>query len=133
MGANGPEPDPARLLAGHPQDEKLTEPSGLSGPWIAATNANLTAWAGPWGISYATNLTPEETTGMKIWTEDMFLSAMKTGRHFGQSRPILPPMPWQTLAQLSDDDLKAIYAYLRTIPPVKNLVPDPLIAGAPTE
>jgi hypothetical protein len=51
---------------------------------------------------------------------------MRTGKHMGVSRPILPPMPWQQLAAMSDDDLKAVYAYLRTIPPVVNHVPDPV-------
>jgi hypothetical protein len=61
----------------------------------------------------------------------MFLKTMRTGRHMGVSRPILPPMPWQALNTLSDDDLKAIFAYLRSIKPVRNEVPDPIIAPPP--
>jgi len=63
--------------------------------------------AGPWGITYASNLTPDTNTGLGILTEDMFLKAMKTGRHMGTSRPIQPPMPWPAYAQMTDDDLKA--------------------------
>ena len=69
---------------------------------------------------------------MGIWTEEMFLNAMRTGRHYGVSRDILPPMPWRSLSKLTDEDLKAIYAYLRSIPPVKNRVPDPRPAGGKT-
>jgi hypothetical protein len=49
----------------------------------------------------------------------------------GVSRPILPPMPWQAFRNLGDGDLRAIYTYLRTIPAVKNRVPEPTpLAGA---
>jgi mono/diheme cytochrome c family protein len=121
----GPIADMSRLLSGHPQNTKLPPPELKAGPWSVAT-AGSTAWAGPWGISYAANLTPDTDTGLGIWTQDMFLKAMRTGRHMGASRAILPPMPWQGLAALTDDDLKAIYAYLQTIPPIRNPVPTPV-------
>jgi hypothetical protein len=54
----------------------------------------------------------------------MFVTALRTGRHMGVSRPIMPPMPWPAFRNASDDDLKAIYAYLRTIKPIVNHVPD---------
>ena len=44
----------------------------------------------------------------------------------GRGRPILPPMPWEMVGKLTDQDLKAVFAYLRTIPAVKNRVPQPL-------
>jgi mono/diheme cytochrome c family protein len=121
----GPTPDMARMLSGHPRGTVLPVPELKPGPWFAAT-AGMTAWAGPWGITYAANLTPDTNTGLGIWTEDMFLKAMRTGKHMGVSRPILPPMPWRSLAALNDDDLKAIYAYLRTIPAISNEVPRPV-------
>jgi hypothetical protein len=131
FGPNGPEPDMSRQLSGHPEDTKLPPPDLKPGPWFAAT-AGMTAWTGPWGISYAANLTPDINTGMGIWTEDMFLKAMRTGKHMGAGREILPPMPWQSLASLNDDDLKAVFAYLKSIPAIKNRVPDPLPpAGKP--
>ena len=75
MGPKGPEPEWSRMLSGHPEDTKLPPPPKLdSSPWFAAT-AGMTAWAGPWGISYAVNLTPDTNTGLGIWTEDMFLKA----------------------------------------------------------
>ena len=126
MGENGPEPDWSKMLPGHPADAKLPPPPKLEGsPWFAAT-AGMTAWAGPWGVSYAANLTPDTNTGMGIWTEDMFIQAMRTGKHMGHGRTILPPMPWQSIGTLNDEDLKAIYAYLRTIPAITNNVPGPL-------
>jgi hypothetical protein len=132
MGPKGPEPEMTRMLSGHPEDANYPPPPKLSGPWFAAT-AGMTAWAGPWGISYAANLTPDQNTGLGIWTEEMFVKAMKTGKHFGVGREILPPMPWRALAPLSEEDLKAIYAYLRSIPPVKNHVPDPVLPSGPME
>jgi len=129
MGPKGPEPDMSRFLSGHPEQVKLPAPPKLDrGPWMWAGDATNTAFAGPWGISYARNLTPEKLTGIGIWTEDMFMKSLRTGRHWGVGRPILPPMPWQAFGQMKDDDLRAIYAYLRTIKPVKNEVPDAVVA-----
>jgi mono/diheme cytochrome c family protein len=125
FGPNGPEPDMTKFLSGHPADTKLPPPDLKPGPWFAAT-AGMTAWAGPWGISYAANLTPDVNTGLGIWTEEMFLRAMRTGKHMGAGRPILPPMPWQAAANLSDDDLKAMFAYLKSIPAIANRVPEPV-------
>lgn len=124
MGANGPEPDMSRMLSGHPEAMKLPPPPKPSGPWIGAFSGTNTAFAGPWGITYSANLTPDTNTGLSIWTEDMFLKAMKGGKHMGTSRPIQPPMPWPFYSQATDEDLKAIFAYLKTIPPIVNHVPD---------
>lgn len=133
MGPQGPEPDMTRMLSGHPEGEVLPAPPALgAGPWVAACNGSQTAWSGPWGVSYATNLTPDQDTGMGIWTEQNFIQALRTGKHFGTSRPILPPMPWQDFANLTDEDLKAVFAYLRSIPAVVNHVPDPVIAPPPS-
>jgi len=126
MTPEGPKEDQGRLLAGFPEGTQLPPAPAGSGPWIASASWDQTAWAGPWGVSYSSNLTPDRNTGLGIWTEDMFVKAMRTGRHMGVSRPILPPMPWTALKNMSDEDLKAIYAYLRTIPAVSNRVPEPL-------
>jgi len=131
MGANGPEPDASRLLAGY-VDEKLPAPPPASGPWIAQTTGQQTAWAGPWGVSFSKNLTPDQNTGIGSWSEATFVKALRTGRHMGVSRPILPPMPWDAYRNLTDDDLKAVYAYLRSIPPIRNPQPDPLPPPAGT-
>lgn len=128
MGATGPEPDMARMLSGHPESVGVLQPfkQGPGTPWIAHTNEHLTAWSGPWGVSYAPNLTPDQNSGMGAWTEDIFVKALRSGKHMGTSRPILPPMPWNWYSQLPDDDLKAIFAYLRSIPPISNHVPAPV-------
>lgn len=129
IGTRGLEDDVSRFLAGHSQEAKLPPPPSLpAGPW-SATTAGLTAWSGPWGVSYASNLTPDTNTGLGIWTEDMFVRAMRTGKHYGASRDILPPMPWQSLSKLTDEDLRAIFAYLRSIPAVRNQVPEPVPPG----
>jgi hypothetical protein len=127
MGPNGPEPDMALALSGHPADAKLPPPPAAAGPWIWGGSATNTAFWGPWGISYAANLTSDQNTGLAVWTEQMFLTAIREGKHMGTSRPILPPMPWHVFKNFTDDDLKAIFAYLRTVPPVANSVPDPVI------
>lgn len=127
MGANGPEPDLSRMLSGHPQELVLPPAPELPpGPWVATVAATMTAWSGPWGTSFTANLTPDDETGLGRWTEQDFVAALKTGRHQGRGREILPPMPWQNLAQLPEEELAAIYAYLRTIPPVANRVPAPI-------
>ena len=126
-GPDGPEPDMTRFLAGHPENAALPAPPQLpAGPWLALASEDLTAWSGPWGISYAMNLTPDENTGIGSWSEDTFVKTLRTGRHMGVSRPILPPMPWNVYRNLTDEDLRSIFAYLRTIPPVHNRVPEPV-------
>lgn len=131
MGPNGPEPDMARALSGHPEALKISAPFKPTNDWMAAVTPSFTAWSGPWGISYTANLTPDQNTGMGIWDEAMFLKTMRGGRHMGDGRPILPPMPWQALNKLTDEDLKAVFAYLRSIPPIVNRVPDAIINEPP--
>ena len=124
MGPKGPEPDMARMLSGHPESFPISGGTAASSPaWLMTMAASGTAFSGPWGVSFAANLTPDDNTGLGIWTEEMFVKAIRTGRHMGASRPINPPMPWPAYRNASDEDLKAIFAYLRTIPPVANHVP----------
>ncbi len=127
MGPNGPEADMTRMLSGHPEQFVITAPAKMTGQeWMIASAPTNTAHSGPWGVSFTANLTPDQNTGLGIWTEDMFMKALRTGRHMGVSRPILPPMPWLNYGRMSDDDIKAVYAYLRTVPPIHNRVPEPL-------
>ncbi len=124
----GPIPDTTRLLSGHPADEALPAvPDDLLSPdkWVVATNSHFTAWVGPWGVSFAANLTPD-ASGLEPWTKEMFIQAMRTGKHMGQGRPILPPMPWPNFAQMTDEDLGHVYDYLRSLKPVRNAVPQPI-------
>ena len=92
--------------------------------WTGA--ATMTAFSGPWGVSFTANLTPDKETGLGDWTEEMFIATMRTGRHQGKGRPILPPMPYPAVASLSDDDLRSLFAYLQSLPPVRNRVPAPI-------
>ena len=126
MGPKGPEPDMARALTGHPQDIKVPPAPKLPEGWAWAGSPTNTAFAGPWGISFTANLTPDPETGLGKWTEEMFMTALRTGRHEGKGRPILPPMPWPMIRNLTDDDLRAVFAYLHSLPPVKNRVPQPV-------
>jgi hypothetical protein len=124
----GPVPDETRLLSGHPAGSKLPDIDfSLIGPdkWILFTS-DLTATVGPWGVTFGVNLTPDEETGIGLWTEEIFIKAMRTGEHLGVGPPILPPMPWFNLAHLTDEDLKAIFAYLKSLKPIKNSVPAPI-------
>jgi len=119
--------DMTRLLSGHPQGGP--EPaSALSGHDNGVIGPTFTSFRLPFGVVYAANLTPDPDTGLGAWTEDMFLRAVRTGRHMGgNGRPILPPMPWPNLAQQNDDDLKAIFAYLHSLPAIRNDVPAPQV------
>ena len=126
VGANGPEPDMSRMLSGHPEKMELPAPPQPSGPWIVSAAATNTAWSGPWGVSFTANLTPDKETGLGKWTLRQFTDTIRTGRHLGRGRPILPPMPIPMYKHFTDEDLAAIYAYLQSIPPVQNRVPEPL-------
>jgi mono/diheme cytochrome c family protein len=131
MGARGPEPDMARLYSGHPAELTAPPPRLEPGPWGIAMTLTSTGFAGPWGVSYAANLTSDDETGLGVWTEEMFLKAIREGKHLGAGREILPPMPWPAYRNLSDEDLKAIFAYLKSLPPIKNKVPDAVLAPPP--
>ena len=127
MGPKGPGPDMSRALIGHPEEVKLPPPPALPpGPWMVVGAATNTAYAGPWGISFTANLTPDPETGLGKWTEEMFIESMRTGRHQGKGRHLLPPMPYSMVGALEDEDIKSLFAYLQSLPPVKNRVPAPV-------
>ena len=127
FGPQGPKIDETKILSGHPAEMQLAEfdPAILEpGKYILFTQ-DVTAAIGPWGASFAANLTPDNETGIGTWQPDMFINALRTGKHLGAGRPILPPMPWEMIGKLTDEDLQAMFAYLKSIPPIKNKVPDP--------
>ncbi len=126
-GPRGPEPDMSRALTGHPSDLLMPPPPKLpEGPWTWIAAGTNTAFAGPWGVSFTANLTPDRETGLGDWTEEMFIATMRTGRHQGKGRPVLPPMPYQIIAALGDEDIKSLFAYLQSLKPVRNRVPAPI-------
>lgn len=124
MGAHGPENDMARYLMGFDASESLPPvPENVPiGPWVLF-KGDLTAAVGPWGTSYAGNLTPHET-GIGSWTLEQFGKALREAKYKGldNTRPIMPPMP-RHYAYLTDEDIKAIFTYLKSIEPIENVVP----------
>ena len=109
-------PDLQRRLSGRP----MTTMPPSQGEAEIRVSLDLTAWSGPWGISYAANLTPDPETGLgKRYTEAAFVQTIRTGKK-PEGEPLLPPMPWPVYKNMTDEDLKSIYAYLRTLKPIKN-------------
>jgi mono/diheme cytochrome c family protein len=127
MGPKGPEPDMTRALSGHPEEMVMPPAPALPpGPWVAAIGATFTAFASPMGTVFTRNLTPDKETGLGDWTVEEFIATMKTGRERGKGRPVLPPMPVQNLKAMSDADIRALFAYLQSIPAIKNRTPQPI-------
>jgi mono/diheme cytochrome c family protein len=126
----GPMLDSMRLLSGHPAGDQVPpmhHAALVDSAWAIAATVDMTAWIGPWGETFAANLTPD-ATGLAGWTADQFIQTMRTGRRAGTGRALLPPMPWQNLTALSDDDLRALFAYLQSLKPVSNTVPPARVA-----
>ncbi len=122
----GPVPDMERWMMGYPANDPLPEIKMEAlgpGKW-GLFNGDLTAFVGPWGVTFGANLTPDDT-GIGTWTFDQFKKAMTEGKHKGMdnTRPLLPPMPWQTYAGLTEEDLQSIYDYLMSLKPIENVVP----------
>lgn len=125
MGPNGPAPDMSRELSGHPQYLLMPEAPAAQGHWIVSASSTNTAWAGPWGVSFTANLTPHKETGIGKWTLQNFVDTIRTGRHLGRGRVILPPMPIPMYKHMTDEDLEAVFTYLQSLPPIDNRVPVP--------
>jgi hypothetical protein len=133
FGPHGPEVDMTKRLSGHPKEMPLAKVNAQdSKSWILF-NPTLTAFVGPWGTSYAANLTSDES-GIGNWTEKQFIKALREGKLKGMdnTRPLLPPMPWPNFAKASDHDLKAIFAYLKSTKPINNVVPAPVPPAQPS-
>ena len=128
MSSHGPVLDSALWLSGHPaQNPPLdVNRNEMESKGLAVTG-DLTEWVGPWGVSYTANLTPD-ATGIGSWTEEQFIYCLRNGKLKGLagSRSLLPPMPWEMSGQMTDNELKAVFAYLKSIKPINNLVPAPL-------
>ncbi|TXK36953.1 cytochrome c [Pontibacter qinzhouensis] len=128
MTDRGPVPDERYLMAGHLAEEQLppVDQAAFKNGWVLF-NMNNTATVGPWGTSYAANLTPD-ATGIGTWSLKNFKKALREGKYKGMdnTRMLLPPMPWPNFVDMTDQDVEAIFAYLKSLPPVKNNVPAPL-------
>ncbi|WP_018612636.1 hypothetical protein [Segetibacter koreensis] len=127
MTEKGPAPDMDRYLSGFNSTQPMPkfDTKVMQRDQVAMFNPELTAAAGPWGVSFAANLTPDET-GIGNWTLDNFKRALKQGKYKGleNSRDLLPPMPWTNFKNLKDDDVESIFLYLKSLKPVSNRVPD---------
>jgi mono/diheme cytochrome c family protein len=135
FGPGGMEPDMTLALSGHPTAAPIPDVDRMemAKKGLSVTN-DLTVWVGPWGVSFASNLTPD-STGIGAWKEEQFIYAIRNGVYKGLpgSRPLLPPMPWQTVRMMTDDELKAMFAYLQTIPAIKNIVPSAELNAPPAK
>lgn len=123
MTPQGPVPDPDRLLSGYNANIPLPKPDANQSKWILF-GPDITAAVGPWGTSYAANLT-SDATGIGDWRFEQFKKAMTQGKFRGVdgTRPLMPPMPWQAYQSLKEEDLRAIFDYLKSTKPVANIVP----------
>jgi|KBSMisStaDraftv2_1062788.scaffolds.fasta_scaffold178720_1 hypothetical protein len=133
MGPNGPEDDMSLMLSGHPAqmpvapfDAKEAAKKGL------VVTQTFTAWTGPWGTTYAANLT-SDSTGIGNWKEEQFLKALKEKKWMGLdgTRPLMPPMSMMPATLMTDDELKAIFAYLKSTPPIHNIQPEAALLPPP--
>jgi mono/diheme cytochrome c family protein len=127
MGAHEPEIIPELRFSGAPSSGKLppVNTEEIKKGWMMFA-PDLTSAAGPWGQSYAANISGD-ATGIGNWKEEQFIKAIREGKSKGLdgTRPLLPPMPWFVYKNMTDDDLKSIFAYLKTTKPVHNVVPQP--------
>jgi hypothetical protein len=127
-GPHGPEIIPELRLSGFQQHGSLPEVdvSEIEKGW-ALFSPDLTGAVGPWGKSFAANLT-SDASGIGLWSEEQFFRAIRDGKYKGLegSRPLLPPMPWFIYRNMTDEDLKSIFTYLKTVPAVRNIVPAPV-------
>ena len=119
--------DSSRLLSGHPADEILPEVDVNASKGYVLFNMGFTGIRGPWGTSYTRNLT-SDSTGIGGWTEEQFKKALTQGKYKGLegTRKLLPPMPWENFKNMKDEDVRDIFAYLKSTKPIKNVVPEPL-------
>jgi len=127
MGPMGPEIIPELRLSGFQEKDILppVDKAVVAKGWSLFAPGQ-TAAVGPWGVSYAANIT-SDATGIGNWSEAQFMKSIRKGLYKGldEGRPLLPPMPWFVLKNMTDEDLKAMYYYLKTTKPVINRVPAP--------
>jgi hypothetical protein len=116
------------MLSGYPADRPLgkVEKEAIKNGW-ALFNSDLTVGIGPWGATFAANITSDES-GIGNWTEEQFKRALTQGKYKGleANRMLNPPMPWTNYVNMTDEDVHAVFQYLKSTKPVRNLVPAPI-------
>lgn len=124
-GPNGFEVIEDLRFSGYPSERALmkVDTNSIKTGW-SMFGTDFTSTVGQWGMSFAANIT-SDATGIGNWTEQQFFKAIREGKYKGldNSRPLLPPMPWFVYRNFSDEDIRAIYHYLKTTKPVENVVP----------
>lgn len=80
------------------------------------------------GVFVGRNLTPDKETGLGDWSDDQIVAALQTGVR-PDGRMLAPIMPWHAFASLTADDVNAVVAFLRSLPPVEHAVPGPFGPG----
>lgn len=127
MGAHGPELIPELRFSGAQHNGQLppANVAEVKKGWVMMA-PDLTSAVGPWGHSFAANISSDET-GIGNWTEQNFFTAIRKGKYKGleNSRDLLPPMPWFVYKNLNDEDIRSIFYFLKTTKPVSNVVPAP--------
>jgi mono/diheme cytochrome c family protein len=110
--------DPDYAMAGHKANDPYPswDDSLYDAGYGMVVSVSHTAFAGPWGVTFARNLTPDRTTGIGGWNEEAFINVLREGT-------LKPPMPATAYGMLPDEDLAAMFAYFMSLPPVENLVP----------
>lgn len=123
--ANG-KPVSGKELTGHWDSASLPDwnPDYAKKNISMVMGADWTSYAGPWGVSIASNLTPDPDSGIGKMTADDLVKSWRTGKHWQVDRDIMPPMPAGDFKNLTDDDIKAIYTYLMTLKPVNSWASD---------
>ncbi len=102
--------------------------------WLAGSGVGI-AYSNPLrqprpGIVYPPNLTPDDDTGLGQWSDEAIAEAIRSGDDRHSARPLSTIMPWAALGTLTDEDVAAIVAYLRSVPPVRHPVPQNVSPGA---
>jgi mono/diheme cytochrome c family protein len=129
MTAMGPVEDEALAFSGHPAAMPYPNVARkeMEANHLFYSN-DLTSWVGPWGVSFSANITSDSTTGIGNWSEEQFMTCLRKGKYMGldKARNLLPPMPWQAFGKMTDSELKAVFAYLKSTKPIRNIVPQPV-------
>ncbi|HSF46727.1 MAG TPA: hypothetical protein VLA58_11995, partial [Chitinophagaceae bacterium] len=83
-----------------------------------------TTMVSPLGVSFSANITSDDT-GIGSWSFEQFKKAFTQGKFKGldNTRPLLPPMPWENYKHMPEEDVESIFLYLKSTKPVKNVVP----------
>ena len=85
-------------------------------------NSGGRRYDGPFGTVYSGNITPDRETGVGDWTDEQLITAIRLGRRPDGGR-LLPVHPYTVFNGMAEEDLRALVAYLRTLPPVKRPTP----------